>query len=201
MKYLLIFVASIVVAAAAHSWRARSILLDGYNIKPMTWRGSVKEGGPEMTFHGTIEEVAAQIRATEPPLTWSYIRDQHRAIRKRAEVPNITCDAVDMNSGAPLSQAWKIRDNLVHAPGTCGVEGGPGVCSRISCSGHAAAWLCNDNLSCIHPKCSDLAAHIDEIVDECQETNTGHSHRHGKTVSGQVANDDDYRVIVGYDDC
>ncbi|KAI1140659.1 hypothetical protein F5Y05DRAFT_410506 [Hypoxylon sp. FL0543] len=181
---------------------ARSILPDGYDIKPMTWRRSIKEGGPEITLHGTIEDVVAQIQAINPPFLWSEPHTQHQAMIKRVEPPNITCGVAGTNvGGALLPQVRQIRDNLIHAPGTCGVEGGPGVCSRIGCSGHAAAWLCNDNLSCIHPKCSDLAAYIDDIVNKCQESNMGYSHRHGKTVRGQVSDADDYRVIVGYDHC
>ncbi|KAI1411395.1 hypothetical protein F5Y13DRAFT_191333 [Hypoxylon sp. FL1857] len=168
----------------------------------MTWRGSTKEGGWEMTFHGTIEEVAAQLRAIEVSFTWSQLQGQDPAHGKRTEASNVTC-AVDGTglSGAPLSQVWQIRNNLIHAPGTCGVEGGPGVCSRISCLGHAAAWLCNDSPSCIHPRCSDLATYIDGIVNECQESREGNAHGQGGWVSGQGSSTDDYRVIVGYDDC
>ncbi|OTA56832.1 hypothetical protein K449DRAFT_451344 [Hypoxylon sp. EC38] len=207
MKCLLVFAACIAAVTAAHIWKhhhtpqARTALPEGYYIKPMIWRGTVKEGDPEMTLHGTIEDVATQIRAIGPQFIWPS-QDQHPAISKRAETTNVTCDLDGVNAyGAPLSHVCQIRDNLVHAPGTCSVEGSSSMCSRISCSGHAALWLCNDSPPCTHTKCSDLVAYVDDIVNECQRSSVGHMYDQHAILRGQGSNTDDYHVIIGYDDC
>ncbi|KAI0110993.1 hypothetical protein F4776DRAFT_667422 [Hypoxylon sp. NC0597] len=184
-----------------HTPQVCSVLLDGYYIKPMIWRGTVEEGSPEITLHGTIEDVAVQIEAMDPPFNWTP-QDQYLAVSKLAETTDVVCDVDGANArGAPLSQVWQIRNNLIHVRGTCSVESGPGVCSRISRSGHAALWLCNDNASCTHTKCSDLAAYIDDIVNECRGSSEGHIYDQRATVRGRGSATDDYHVIIGYDDC
>ncbi|OTA87534.1 hypothetical protein M434DRAFT_35283 [Hypoxylon sp. CO27-5] len=221
MKRLLVFAAWIAAVTAAHTWkhqhrqhqrhyrhhqhhhtpRARTALPEGYYVKPMIWRGTLKEGDPEITLHGTIEDVAAQIRAVEPQFIWPS-QDQHATISERAEITKVTCDIDGANAhGAPLLQVWQIRNNLAHATGTCSVEGGPGVCSRISCSGHAALWLCSDSPSYIYTKCNDLVAYTNDIVNECQGSSKGHMHDQHATVRGRGSDTGDYHVIIGYDDC
>ncbi|KAI1379996.1 hypothetical protein F4677DRAFT_442187 [Hypoxylon crocopeplum] len=180
-----------------------SVIPDEYAIVPMTWKGAINEGGPEMAFNGTIEEVTTQIQATKPDFTWESLSKATgntptvNASKRETEDNKIICGVGGPNAiGVALALVLQQRDYLASLPGTCGVGGGPRVCVRVSCSYRAAVWLCNDNAGGVEPRCSDLAAFVDDIAGKCQV-----KYRGRPLVRGQEFDARNYNVMVGYDIC
>ncbi|KAI0468973.1 hypothetical protein F4859DRAFT_192534 [Xylaria cf. heliscus] len=177
----------------------RSRLPEGYRVEPMIWRGVIDEGGPEVSFNGTIEEVTQQIQAVKRDFTWESLRrdlvDTTTPLEKRSKTKTICgVGGEDVGHGPLTPNVEDLRDKIAKMAGTCAVAGGPRVCTVLTCTNNAAVWLCNDNTWAISPTCSYLATYVTDIVGTCCQ-DYYHGHRFCR---GQEFDSDNYNVIVGW---
>ncbi|KAI0544518.1 hypothetical protein F4679DRAFT_35744 [Xylaria curta] len=209
MRYQTIIAAAVSAAAIAEaiphadrSLNLRSGLPEGYKVEPMNWTGVIEEGGSEVSFNGTIEEVTRQIQATQKEFTWESLRrdlgDFTTPVQKRDKT-DVICGVGGEGTGhGPLTaNAEASRDKISKMTGTCTVGSGPRTCSMITCTRYAAVWLCNDNTTAIAPSCNSLAAYVDDIVGKCGQEYY-HSHRFCR---GQQFDSSNFNVIVGWSQC
>ncbi|KAI1271002.1 hypothetical protein F5Y07DRAFT_393090 [Xylaria sp. FL0933] len=201
MRYSSIIAAAIVAASSAkvtatppaHSLDIRSELPSGYKVEPMTWRGVIEKGGPELSFNGTIDEVTQQIQAIKKDFTWEgHRRDLGVAENTRLQERGTKASE---NSLGPLTvNVEDSEDKLSKMSGACSVGAGPKVCAVLVCTRNAAVWLCNDNSKPIAPSCSSLASYVADIVGKC-----GQDYYHGsRYCRGQEFDSDNFNVIVGW---
>ncbi|KAI0967769.1 hypothetical protein F4678DRAFT_465024 [Xylaria arbuscula] len=176
-------------------------LPDGYKLEQMIWRGTVENGGPEVSFNGTIEDVTRQIQGVKRDFTWdAYPQDiqaRGNQLQERGSKTGIICNVGGESTYGPYTtNAQDSGNKLSELGGTCGVGSGPRVCAVLTCTRNAAVWLCNDNDHPIAPPCSSLASYVDDIVGAC-----GKTYDHGsKYCRGQEFDSDGYNVIVGWKD-
>ncbi|CAJ2504521.1 Uu.00g119150.m01.CDS01 [Anthostomella pinea] len=183
--------------------QVRSEVPEGYTIQPMTWRGVIEKDGPEMAFNGTIQQVEAQIQAMKPGFTWQALRRDlgmpQTSLQKRSK-DKIYCDIggdLSVPNGPLTVHVEWAHDALQANTGTCAVDGGPKVCSRVACSSNAGVWLCNDSTDRIEPKCHDLASYVQDIIGRCNKDSHGH-----KTTRGQEFDTGNFIVNTGWaSDC
>ncbi|KAI1036433.1 hypothetical protein LB505_002960 [Fusarium chuoi] len=203
--------AAVTVAAAALPDGSQVVTgpLEGYEIVPMQWKGSIKEGEAPISLNGTIESVISQIKELNPE--FELLEDDtadSTAIEKR-NPSNIICNVgghgyVDVQAARREQRYLRSLGNSV-----CGVGGGPGKCARVSCSYGDAIWLCNDNSFYIEPRCSYLADYVDRIIAACQSKTSSPPCTSKPCppswtayfVRGQQFDTDRYNVIVGRDSC
>ncbi|KAI1746844.1 hypothetical protein F4782DRAFT_536025 [Xylaria castorea] len=184
---------------AARPLSIRSELPEGYRVEPMNWTGVTEEGGPEVSFSGTIEEVTRQIQATKKDFAWESLRrdlgDSATPVQKRDKA-GIICGVGGEAAVGPLTaNVEDSRDKISKMAGTCTVAGGPRVCSVITCTRNAAVWLCNDNAEPVAPPCDSLASYVDDIMGKCGQ-DLYHGHRFCR---GQEFDTSNFNVVVGWE--
>ncbi|KAF5709477.1 tol [Fusarium mundagurra] len=205
--------AAVTVAAAALPDGSQVVTdpLEGYEIVPMQWKGSIKEGEAPISLNGTIESVISQIRELNPEFELELAEADTATLSKIEErnPSGIICNVggsgyVDVDAARREQRYLRSLGNSV-----CGVGGGPGKCARVSCSYGDAIWLCNDNSFYIEPRCSYLADYVDHIIAKCRSKTSsppctvrpcGPSWT-AYFVRGQEFDSDKYNVIVGRSSC
>ncbi|KAI0854933.1 hypothetical protein F4860DRAFT_520358 [Xylaria cubensis] len=191
------------VGAAAVAEAVLSVppkLPKGYKIEPMSWTGAIEDGGPEVSFNGTIEEVTRQIQATKRDFTWESLRRDlgnfTTPLQKRDKA-GVVCGVGGEGAGTHGALTSNVEDSkakISKMAGNCTVAAGPRTCSAITCTRYAAVWLCNDNTNPISPPCSSLASYVDDIVQKC-----GQDYYHGhRLCHGQEFDSSNFNVIVGW---
>ncbi|KAI1296104.1 hypothetical protein F5Y03DRAFT_398934 [Xylaria venustula] len=148
-------------------------LPNGYKHEKMIWRGTIENGGPEVSFNGTMEDVTRQIQSIKRDFTWNAsLQIDNDQLLKRGSKTGIICNVGGESSvhGPYTTNAQDSGNKLSKMGGTCGVGPGPRVCAVLTCTRNAAVWLCNDNGHSIAPSCSSLASYVYDIVGACGQT-------------------------------
>ncbi|KAI0023990.1 hypothetical protein F4780DRAFT_687494 [Xylariomycetidae sp. FL0641] len=145
----------------------------GFTEAAMQWTGSITgPDGPNVTFAGTVEQIAAQIQAANPDydLTFPDDADAVNASSKEIFMPadnnEIKCG---IGGGGP-ARSDKIRNGMGYLrrfQGVCAVSPGPYVCVRVSCSWNSAIWWCNDKTDSLMGSCNIVADLSQYVVDAC----------------------------------
>ncbi|KAH6676389.1 hypothetical protein B0J14DRAFT_560689 [Halenospora varia] len=197
------FVATTVLGSAlpAGASMGTGVLADRSNIVPMIFRGTI--GGVEHSGEGTSEEIFAAFEKIHPQ-TAADVRTNltTMALETRGAVnkePPHCCGAWNGPQGWGWADSGRIREGINYLSvlfGECGVQGGPGACTRISCSYNAGIYLCNDNSYAIFPNCGYLASYADDISGQCFIAGRGNT-----LTCGQQFDTDNYNVCVHSDRC
>ncbi|KAI5924871.1 hypothetical protein F4810DRAFT_718689 [Camillea tinctor] len=180
--------------------QTHNALLDGYSVVPLHWSGAIEKDDEILSFNGTIQEIEAKIQESNPGFSWKMSFEQRAGnrevsnIQDRDQNGNIVCDVGSDGRASTLSIGVGSMA-LKYAAGTCGIGPGPRVCTQISCAYDGGIWLCNDNAWGIDLSCNDIAAYVDNIIDQCG-TDQGHG-----DVQGQEFDTENYNVIVGHAVC
>ncbi|KAI1502665.1 hypothetical protein F5X99DRAFT_407741 [Biscogniauxia marginata] len=180
--------------------QSHDVLPDGYRVVPLHWTGIIEEGGDNLTFQGTIQEIEAEIQKSKPEFSWKTAFKDRIDSRDPSglDIRNKNSEFFCTVGGDGKATTLAIGVNsmsLIYAGGICGVGPGPRVCARISCEYDGAIWLCNDNTWPIAPQCGYLATYADDIVNTC-----GMGESFGE-VQGQEFDTDNYNVAVGHAQC
>ncbi|KAM0209329.1 hypothetical protein ACHAPA_011110 [Fusarium lateritium] len=208
---IILHCAAVTVAAAALPDGSQVVAdpLEGYEIVPMQWKGSIKEGEAPISLNGTVESIISQIQELNPE--FELVEDNTDASSgiEARNPSNIICNVG--GTGYVDVVAARREQRYLRSLGTsvCGVGGGPGKCARISCSYGDAIWLCNDNGHYIEPRCSYLADYVDRIIASCQSLTKSPPcvskpcppSWSAYFVRGQQFDTDKYNVIVGRSNC
>ncbi|KAI8945810.1 hypothetical protein F4801DRAFT_584033 [Xylaria longipes] len=234
---LQIIVAAVVNAAAvakatAHANRPLSIrseLPEGYKVEPMTWRGAIEEGGPEVSFSGTIEEVTRQIQAVKRDFMWESLRSDSRvsltplekrdkasysssqpgASRKAQHKPKVTRANPTIQAGIICGVGGE--DAATYGPLTPNVEDSRDKISKMAgtCAVAGGPRVCSV-ITCTRNAavwlCNDNAApiapscdYLASYVDDIIGT-CGQDYDHGhRFCRGQIFDTDSYNVVVGWE--
>ncbi|KAI0129185.1 hypothetical protein BJ170DRAFT_693955 [Xylariales sp. AK1849] len=189
----------------------------GYMVVPLIWTGSVKEGGDEMHFEGSVEEVESQIRAIEPDFSWEDWTDtsvvnsdvahsDSRGPASSSSMPlqkrdgrdpvNFICGVAGPGGYGYTSYATTDTnaEYLRHLGGDCHLQAGPQVCSRVSCSYCGGIWVCNDNDYEIHVPWGTVADYAADLGKTCHGEDTS-------LTAGQEFDRGGWNVIVSGVDC
>lgn len=109
----------------------------------MSWKIEVSPGRFEI-FTGTVQEVHAQALKLNP-----HFKLQESSHDKKASAA-VARDGIRDDYKCkvwPKARTNKIREGIEYlrrAGGQLHLGPGPGVCSRVSCSGNSAIWWCSD---------------------------------------------------------
>ena len=115
------------------------------------WEVQVHPDGRTITARGTIEQAVAAARAVNPDFDESFnitsgLPENTSVLDKRTVFDENTSTFTCQNS-LPLTSIEAINDGIKYLKGVKGrphLVGGSNVCSRVSCSYHAAIWWCNN---------------------------------------------------------
>jgi len=184
------------ILASAFAAQELKAPIQGYGVVDLSWDVEITPGGPRQIFNGTVQQVVAQLSKVNP--NWEEDFKVSIASKKASTfAPRGLVKRDHFNCGNPWAPADYGRviqgvDYLNGVPGQPGNGPGPGNCGRVSCSYKAAIWWCNDNsYSYTLSGFSAIAAGARIVADNC------HS---GSSTSGQWFSDNNWNVIVRYDD-
>lgn len=129
--------------------------LESRTISEASWGFQVTPGGPTVVLNGTIEEVHAQLLKLNPDWDAQFphgvSREEKRGYHVISTGTSIHVDftGAKVHCGSPWKDCStdKIKDGANYLRGVGGLPslaGGPGECTRVSCSYGAAIWWCND---------------------------------------------------------
>ncbi|KAI0382408.1 hypothetical protein F5Y04DRAFT_279698 [Hypomontagnella monticulosa] len=185
--------------------------LEGYKVgRGITFMGTIEEGGPEYTFHGTIEEIRAQILKIKPDFVPSAPSEEDQfnsTLAKRGDRASMNCGHVGKGWNGD-AESWLARERanyLKGLNGMCGVNNGGGECSRISCAYNTGIWICNDTNGPLSKPCKYLGKQADVIINECEYPRTDPQPAYNEPftwlVKGQRFDTEGYNIIINGDAC
>ncbi|KAK7757471.1 hypothetical protein SLS62_000486 [Diatrype stigma] len=173
----------------------------GYQVEPLTLRGSVEAGGDIMSFDGTAQEIEAQIRHVKRDFSWKDFHSDRPAreesiLSQRYMKTQTLCHVQGLPSGdktaLEAAKEWLHQLNY-------GITADAQTCRRIWCDQGAALWLCNDNLVWKEENSVDLEGLVNLILEEesCKDSDNPNK------VQGQTfALDYNYNVLfAGKEEC
>ncbi|PVH82450.1 hypothetical protein DL98DRAFT_586440 [Cadophora sp. DSE1049] len=182
------------------SVEASHLGMEGYAVKPMTFKGTI--GGIAVEAEGSIEEIIANMEINYPGLTANLTAEatEHDlSLHTRDKKIGIICCPIP---GMPADWTTAIQKYiedgikyLNNVKGYCGAD--PSTCSRVSCSYGASIWLCNFRDNHISATCSWIATFAQDLINKCAVWVQG---ANGKGVCGVEFDDENFRVIVRRDD-
>ncbi|KAF2664745.1 hypothetical protein BT63DRAFT_483419 [Microthyrium microscopicum] len=190
---LLSFIAC--VQAAALTTRNAGAPIPGYGVEEIKWSLPATQDGKAASFHGTVQNVTAQLVKLNPSWKDSVKRSIPSRLVARAEW-NVNCNP---GHGWDYANTGVIRDGINHLRSLPAADHpqngpGPGNCGRVSCSYDSAIWWCNDHTEAFAVNGWDaIAEGAQRIVDHCINPN-------GNT-GGQAFNADNWNVVVRKDNC
>ncbi|KAI0160774.1 hypothetical protein GGR57DRAFT_519663 [Xylariaceae sp. FL1272] len=181
-------------------------LPDNYTISEITWTMPIVEGGQHYTFHGTVQEVFAQVNELRiqqnldpmpDPLAQSTTTSTPRDMISSRSFDKTICK-VGLNDYAPYVRIEQGIAYLRKLKSKCTNGAGPGNCGRISCLWASAIYWCNDNDHPVTYDCSHFADYAQYVLDDCHYVFNG-----GKTLYswGQAFDTERFNVLVGRDNC
>lgn len=125
--------------------------IPGYIVVPLEVAVQAVPGGPVINLTGSVEEIHAQLVGINPNFDRDFAFDvsEVEAPNKNAGLDKRfgpVCGGGGYNWGA--AAGFRIGEGISYLRGVGGqphLSGGPGRCSRVSCSWNAAIWWCNDS--------------------------------------------------------
>ncbi|KAH7312715.1 hypothetical protein B0I35DRAFT_411400 [Stachybotrys elegans] len=194
---------AIAVLAALVSAKVESPI-EGYEVVEAGWKIEVEAGKPPVVLKGTVQEVLAQLEADYPETAAIAIDGIAAAASAEASaVPSESLDKRDYNlcRNFPVAMLRNVEEGVYYlrgVPGRPTLNGGRGVCARVSCSYNAAIWWCNDNPNRVElASFNDIANGAKVIADDCKQFYNSA----GWMVSGQRFHDNNINVIVRENSC
>ncbi|KAJ3548812.1 hypothetical protein NM208_g817 [Fusarium decemcellulare] len=149
---------------------------EGYEVAPLKWTANAGKRGANVARDGSTENYSDPNKY-----------DEERSFEKR---DGFLCDVG--GSGAAREKAIEegikyLRGELGNAP--CGLDSGPRVCTRVSCSYDSAIWLCNDNNGPLQVACGQIGDLAQRILSGCPNP------------QGQFFTNANWNVIIGKEGC
>ncbi|KAF4458844.1 hypothetical protein FALBO_14406, partial [Fusarium albosuccineum] len=161
--------------------RALKAPIEGYEVVPLKWTANAGKRGASVAHDGSTENDSDPDKYNE-----------ERSFEKR-DTPftqGLLCDVG--GSGAARKKAIEegiqyLQTRLGNAP--CGLDNGPRVCTRVSCSYDSAIWLCNDNSGPLQVACGQVGDLAQRILFGCPNP------------QGQFFTNANWNVIIGKEEC
>ncbi|KAL0938011.1 uncharacterized protein CTRU02_207742 [Colletotrichum truncatum] len=116
--------AGIALSAALEPIITRDV--DG-DLPPMTWTGPTKVGGEEVTLHGTVQEIYAQLTAINPQYNALDFPEYRKKVEEVAVLQGLTPEEF-VNGNSTSSSSLQKRDWM-----NCDVAGDMVLYSGFSC--------------------------------------------------------------------
>ncbi|KAG6020594.1 hypothetical protein E4U40_005995 [Claviceps sp. LM458 group G5] len=174
--------------------------IPGHDVETLAWNVDLDPRDAPITLTGTIEEVTSKAKKLNP--RWARdmgkrkpIRDDEARLQARDWAYRVDCLDGKRWKNANLKYIKEGLDYLSKISAKPKIGPGPGKCSRVSCSDHAAIWWCND-------KSTDLELHsfmeivssATSILDHCTDYGAPFDF-----VGGQAFMPDNWNVIIRKD--
>ncbi|KAG6056029.1 hypothetical protein E4U17_002564 [Claviceps sp. LM77 group G4] len=174
--------------------------IPGYDVETLAWNVHLDPRDDPITLSGTIEEVTSKAKKLNP--RWARDMEKRKPIRNdgarlQARDWAYRVDCVDGNRWkmAGSAQIKEGLDYLSKISAKPKIGPGPGKCSRVSCSYHAAIWWCNDKSTGLElDSFKEIVSSATSILDHCTY--------YGATfdlVGGQAFMPDHWNVIIRED--
>ena len=132
---------------SAHGTNGTNLDLEdqGYTLVPLTFVGPVGSDGTNVTLNGTVDEIHAQILKINP--SYNGTSHGHANANAKRGLEERCGGQVHCQLGYKTAKMSPIETGVAYLEqlvGECGVDAGPQVCGRISCSDSSGIFLCND---------------------------------------------------------
>ncbi|KAK7928368.1 hypothetical protein PG985_005366 [Apiospora marii] len=193
----LILVLFAVLAAAVPGMQLTTAPPADATVSKMIWRGQIEEGGPEMNFNGTIQEVVAQIKQIKPDFSLNRTSSASDHLSGKNDGHEVDC----WTGGSGTADVNYINDGIdyLHGiSGNCGVSAGnAGTCARISCSYNSGIWLCSNDGQEVLWSCHALGDIAQNDCFSCQGGDGNNAWCQGR----EKWDANNFHVDVGSDKC
>ncbi|KAI3553134.1 hypothetical protein CABS01_07016 [Colletotrichum abscissum] len=179
--------------------------IPGYGIFIPRWEVPSPDGsGETLSFRGTVEEVATQMRDMHPSfdIDDKFGKIAMPAIGKRATFEDNDQTLCHNFREGNRTAAHVSIDELRTVQGKPENGAGPANCGRVSCRNGTAIWWCNDAKSTKQiDSFGDIADGAQRVLSKCKDKLDANQGQ-GMTVSGQAFHKDSWNVVVrGGDNC